>query len=89
MRAPIENILKQFENQTQLDNSYTHNEQLNHVPTGNSTSDTQQENAQQNTRNNHNQGQITVKNGQENSVKNMPPHSKIKEPNEKGMLTSN
>ena len=36
----------QFENQTQQNKTYTHNEQLYNVPTGNSTSDMKQENMQ-------------------------------------------
>ena len=52
---PVEDILKQFENQTQKSNICTHNEHLNNIPTGNCTSDTQQGSTQQNTKNNHNQ----------------------------------
>ena len=37
-KIPVEDILKQFSKQTQ---QYTNNEQLNNVPAGNSTSDTQ------------------------------------------------
>ena len=43
MTDPVEDILKQFENKTQQNKTHTHNEQLNYVPTGNNTSDTQQE----------------------------------------------
>ena len=43
MKDPVEDILKQFENQTQQRRAYTHSEQLNNVPIGNSTSDTHQE----------------------------------------------
>ena len=43
MPGPIENILNQFESQTQQNKAYTHNEQLNNIPNGNSTGDTQQE----------------------------------------------
>ena len=63
MTDSVEDILKQIENQTQQKKTHTHNEQLNNIPTGNSTSDTQQESMQHNTRNNHNQRKTTVKNG--------------------------
>ena len=78
-----EDIEDQFENQMQQDKTFTHNEQLNNVLTGNNTSDTQQEGTQHNTRNNNNQRKITVNNGQKNRVSNMPLHSTVKEPNEK------
>ena len=64
-----------------------HNEQLSNVPTGNSTSDTQQESTQHNTKNNCTQRKITVNNAQKDSVNCMPLHSNIKEPNEKVKLT--
>ena len=82
MIDPVEDILKQFESQTQQNKTYTHNEQLNIVPTGNSTSDIQHK-----ARNNHNQRKITVNNGEKDSVNNMPLHSNIKEPVKKVMLT--
>ena len=34
MTDPVEDILKQFENQTQQNETYSHNEQLNNVPAG-------------------------------------------------------
>ena len=84
MTDPVEDILKQFDYQTQQNKTYTHNEQLKNVPNGNSTSNTQQESMKHNTRNNHNKRKITVKIGQKDSVNNMPLlHSNIKEPNEK------
>ena len=56
MTDPVEDILKQFENQTQQNKTYTHNEKINSVLTDSSTSDMQQESTQQNIRNNHKQG---------------------------------
>ena len=62
MTDPVEDILKQFENQTQLNKKCTKNEQLNIIPTENSASDTQQKSTQYSTRNNHNQRKIRVNN---------------------------
>ena len=62
---------------------YTYKEQLNNIPPGNSTSDTQKEGTQQNTRNNHTQRKITVNNGQRDIVNKMPLHIIIKVPNGK------
>ena len=42
MTDPVEDILKQFENQTQQNKTYTHIEQLNNVPNGKSINDSQQ-----------------------------------------------
>ena len=39
MIDPVEDILKQFENQTHQNKTYTHNEQLGNVPAGNSIGD--------------------------------------------------
>ena len=46
MTDPVEDILKQFEKQTQQNKTYTHIEQLNNVPTGKSINDSQQESTQ-------------------------------------------
>ena len=80
---PVKYILKQFENQTLQHKTYTNNEQINSVPTGNSTSDKQQEKSQHNTGSHHNQGKIKVKNEQKDNLNNMPLHSNIMEKNEK------
>ena len=68
---PVEDIEKQFENQTQQNNTYSCNEESNNVPITNSTSDTQQVSTQHSTRFNHNQRKITVNNGQKDNVNNM------------------
>ena len=53
----IEDILKNFENQREQNKTYTHNKQFNSVPTGNSTSDTEQESTQ------YNRTEITINKG--------------------------
>ena len=58
----VEDILKQFEKQTEQNIMSTHNEQLYKVPTVNSTSDTHQANMQNNTNDNSMQRRIAVKN---------------------------
>ena len=83
MIDPAEDILKQYKNQTQQNETYTHNEQLNNVQVRNNTSDTQQESTQHNSRNNSKRRNITKINEQKDSLNNLPLHSNIKEPNKK------
>ena len=39
---PLDDILKQIENQTHINKAHTHNDQLNNIHTGNGMSNTQQ-----------------------------------------------
>ena len=82
MTDAIEDIPEQFENQTQQNKPHTNSQQLNNVPTGNSTSDTQKESTQHNTRINHNQRKITVNNGQKYRLQTLL-QSNMKKPNKK------
>ena len=78
----VEDISKKFEKQTEQKILYTHYKQVNIVPNGNSTSDTQWDKMHHNNSNNISQGRIAMNKVQKDNINDMPLHGNIEEPNE-------
>ena len=68
---PLDDLLKQIENQTQIKQTCTNNDQFNNIHTGNSICNTQQESTSNNNRNNVNEINRRMNNEQEDSVNNI------------------
>ena len=86
MTDPLEDILKQIENQTHINKTHTSNNQLNNICTGNSTTKRQQESTSNKNRNNVNHTNRRMINEQKDSVNNVPLHKNTDQHNEKMTL---
>ena len=82
---PLDDILKQIENQTHKNKAHIHNDQLNNICTGKDISDTQQESTPN--RNNVNQTNGRMNNEKIDSVNNIPLHKTLRNIMEKVTLT--
>ena len=85
---PLDDILKQIENQTHINKTHTSHGGLNNTCTGNSMSNTQEESTSNNNRNNIIQANMKRNNGQKDSVNNVPLHKKTLRSIMKKLLTT-